>query len=415
MWTLVALCLLTAGPEVQISTLTGAREQGELTSLTTSAVTVNTSSGPRTIAAADLLSLTPVSAPETKTESQPSVWIELIDGSQLLATSYTVAAGKASVTLLGGETIEIPTRSIRYVRLQDHQSELARSSQLAKQWRDILSGDATGDLIVVRKVAMAEESAAAPANASLDQLEGVLGDVSEEKVQFTYDEQQIPVARTKVEGVVYFHPAGRELPDPLCILHDAAGSKWNVKTLALEGDKVQLTTVSGVPVEMPIARLRQFDYSAGKIVYLSDLEPETIKWTNFYGESPISAGLAKMFAPRRDRSFDGGKIVLGGETFNKGLAIHSRTLLEYRLQGKFNKFIALAGLDEKVRHSGDVKLGISLDGKPLGEYQLSGKNTSPTAIELDVQNGRKLSILVDFGAGLDISDRLHLANARVTK
>lgn len=415
MWPLVVLCLLSAGPDVQVSTLAGAREGGELVRLTSDEVAIRNDNREQVFPAAQLLSLIPSQVATASNERPTSVWLELVDGSRLLATSYTTTGGTAKVNLRGGASIDVPTRSIRSVRLQDHDSELARTSNLSRQWSEILATAAAGDQIVVRKLAGAEDSDAPPTSASLDQLEGVLGDVGDEKVQFTYEEQQIPVARTKVEGIVYFHPAGRELPDPLCIVHTVAGSTWHVKSLSLADEQLQWVSVSGVRGELPLSQVRQLDYSAGKIVYLSDLEPETIKWTNFYGDSPASAGLAKMFAPRRDRSFDGGKIVIDGKAFDKGLAVHSRTLLEYRLQGKFNKFIALAGLDEKVRHSGDVKLVISLDGKLLGEYQLTGQSSAPTAIELDVRQGRKLSILVDFGAGLDISDRLHLANARVTK
>lgn len=417
MWMILTICLLAAPPEVQVSTLAGAQASGALVSMDSNQAIVRTTAGEERFEAGDLLAIKiPSALPGDKIP--PAVWIELVDGSLVLATHYTTTGGLARAQLLSGESIDIPTRSIRSVRLQSHDSELARQSQLAKQWRDILATEPTSDVIIVRKVTTSETedgTPGKPTSAALDELTGVLGDVTDDKVQFTYEDQQIPVARTKVEGIVYFHPSGRELPEPLCRLDDVSGSRWNVKLVALSGDTVQFVTTSGVKVELPIRKLKQLDYSAGKIVYLSDLEPETSQWTNYFGTSALTNSLAKLNAPRRDASFDGGPIIVAGKSYEKGLALHSRTLLEYRLQGKFSKFTAIAALEDKVRATGNVKLAISLDGKLLGEYELGAKQTLPLMIAHDISRGRKLSILVDYGEGLDVSDRLHLANARVTK
>jgi hypothetical protein len=413
MWIVLATSLLLAAPEDRITTLAGEELSGQLVAITADHVTVNFAGAEKRFASGDLLSLQPIAPTKVENKAQPLVWIELIDGSQLLAASYTVAAGNARASLVGGESVEIPTRSIRAVRLKEHDSDVARTSQLPRQWQEALATKSAGDVIVIRKLTPAD----APADkqtAALDQLEGVLGEITADKVNFTFDGNSIPVDRAKVEGVVYFHPSGRELPDPLCRLDDDAGSKWNLKSLSLAGEELEAVSVSGVKIKLPISRLAALDYSAGKIVYLSDLEPQTAEWTNLFGQTPASKGLARLYAPRRDKSFDGGPITAGDRSFSKGLALRSRTLVEYRLDAKFNKLLALAAIDPKTT-GGDVRLVISLDGKPLGEHKVTGRDAGPTSIEHDIRGGRKLSILVDFGEGLDIADRLHLANARVTK
>jgi hypothetical protein len=415
MWILLTTTLLlAASPEVTVTTLAGERVSGALAKFDTDGATIETASGSRTWSAADLLSLS-VKGTAAFAENTSSAWLELIDGSQLLATDFVVAKGIARVTLVGGESLDIPTRSLRAVRLKEQESEVAKASQLARQWQDIVSTQPTGDTIVVRKLAAAREGMAEPATAALDQLEGVLADVTDEKVFFTFDEQTIPVDRAKVEGIAYFHPTGRELPEPLCRLDDVAGNRWNVKSLALADGALQVATTAGVKVELPLNRIKSLDYSAGKIVYLSDLDPETSEWTNAFGTSAATPNLTRLFSPRRDRSFGGEPLVLYGQSYAKGLAVHSRTLLEYRLQGKYTKFVALAGIDDRVRPAGDLTLVVSLDGKVLGEHRIRGKDAAPLTLEYDVRGGRKLSLLIDFGAGLDVADRLHLVNARVTK
>ena len=409
---LLTTLAITAGPEVQLTTLAGEQVAGTLAGLTADAATISTASGERKFVATELLAIQPSAAP-SKEASPASVWIELIDGTTLLGAKYQVTKGVAQVTLVTGEQVDIPTRSLQSVRLQSHDTALAKTSQLARQWQEILSAKHGGDVLVVRKLRGGDDETMQAA--SLDLLEGLLGDATDEKVHFTFEDQAIPVDRVKVEGVLYFHPTGRELPPPVCRVADAAGSTWNVKSLTLADNNVQLVSTSGVKFDLPLARLQTLDYSLGKIVFLSDLEPETAEWSNAFGPSAAIASLTKLFAPRRNTGFAGQPLVVAGQSYDKGLAIHSRTLLEYRLQGKFNKFFALAAIDNAVRPAGNVRLVISLDGKPLGEHTITGKDAEATNLQYDIRDGRKLSILVDFGDGLDVADRLHLVNARVTK
>ncbi len=420
MWYAVALSLLGLGVDVEAVTLSGERAAGSLSAVTADGLVLRTDNGEARVAANELLTIKHVPPPGSENQEKPRVWIELIDDSKLFGLSYTSANGTAKFTLLGGETLDIPTRSIRSVRFQEQDSEMARQFQLAKQWREILSSEPHGDLIIIRKVNESEAEdgegeVKVRMSLALDQLEGVLGDISAEKVAFEYENQQIPVARTKVEGIRYFHPAGRELPDPLCRCDDVYGNQWNLKSVTLVGDKLQLVSVSGVKADLQLTHWRELDYSAGKVAYLSDLEPEKMEWTNYFGTTAASPNLAKLFAPRRDRDFEGHKLSLAGREYEKGLALHSKTLVEYRLQGKYSKFLALAGIDDGVRPAGDLSLVVMLDGKRLGEHRLRGNDESPLNLEYDVRGGRKLSLLVDFGEGLDVSDRLHLVNARVTK
>jgi hypothetical protein len=417
-WMIVTTCLLTAPPSAQVTTLAGAEARGEVVRITTDEVVLLVEGKQARWPAGELLAVK-FTAPSSIATPGPAVWIELIDGSSLLAQAIEVSAGVAKAKLTGGEEVEIPARSLRWVRLQEHTSDLAKHSELPQQWQTILAAKATGDLIVVRKIAAVAEGApalpkAAPPKATLDYLEGIVEEIGAEQVQFHYNEQVIPVDRAKVEGVVYFHAAGRELPDPLCRVVDRAGSTWFVKSLALQDDKLQLVSTSGVRGEIPLARVEKLDYSAGKIVYLSDLKWESLDWRDYFGQRR-DASTALLFSPRNDESFAGEPLTFGKQTYAKGLAIHSRTQLDYRLPGKFSKFLALAAIDDHVRPAGDVVLRISLDGKLLGEQHVTGKDEKPIPLEYDLTGGSRLSILVDFGAGLDLSDRLHLLNARVTK
>ena len=100
--------------------------------------------------------------------------------------------------------------------------------------------------------------------------------------------------------------------------------------------------------------------------------------------------------------------------YTKGLAIHSRTELSYRLAGEYRQFQALAGLDPTTRRTGFVSLTIRGDDKELFRSDIR-PGTPPAEIDLDLTGINRLTIFVDYGDTSDIADRLNLCDARLTK
>lgn len=106
---------------------------------------------------------------------------------------------------------------------------------------------------------------------------------------------------------------------------------------------------------------------------------------------------------------------LDGKVYRKGLAMHSRSTVVYRLPGKFRTFTAVAGIDDSVRSAGgEVALEISGDGKSLWKGSIRG-GTPPQTLEVDVTGVKRLEILADYGVGEDIADHLDLCEAKVVK
>ena len=88
--------------------------------------------------------------------------------------------------------------------------------------------------------------------------------------------------------------------------------------------------------------------------------------------------------------------------------------LVYRLAGDFRQFQALAGIDDRVRPAGNVRLVVSGDGKELFGQTITGSD-DPLAVAVDITGVKRLRILVDFGEQVDIADCLDLCDARITK
>ncbi len=399
MWNLLlAASLLTAVVEFEVHSLDGQSATGQVVELNAEQLVLQTAQGRSVFGIATLAGVTRQAAPAAD-ERKSSLWIELVDQSGLAATAYTVSGGKSQVTLTTGALVELPTRAIRWVRFT---SPADRDARLTKQWTDITETKPTGDLLVTRK------------NGSLDYLEGVLGDLDGETCKFELDKEVISVKRSKVEGMIYFHSTAAEKAEPIGQLAAIDGSRLAIRAAALHDATVKVTTPGGVTVELPLGEVARFDFSSGKIAYLSDLEPETATYVPYFGFKEEPPALHEFFQYHRDIGFEQNPLRLGGQTYRKGLALQSRTALSYKLSGRFRAFKTVLGIDDSVRDAGSVQVEIKGDGKVLWQGEVRG--TEPAReLELNIAGVKRLDILADFGEDLDIGDRLDLCDARVTK
>ena len=396
MFTLLVIGVIAATvPRVDVETLGSAAVSGRLVRLDAERVTVETADGPVSVEIDRMVAVSPVNG-KIATPPESAVRVELVDGGLLLGRGYSTSGPTARLVTLDGRTLEFPVGDVGSVRFQ------SQTDSLAKEWSRIVETAPDGDLLVVRKGQM------------IDFHEGLLRDVTDTLVQFESEGDVLPVKLGKVHGLRYHRSAARELPQAVCRLTDRYGSVWPVVSIRLEDDILKWTTPLGLEVAVPLETVVRIDYSRGKVVYLSDLEPEAVDWTACFGPAEKLESLAKFLWPRNDRSLDSGPLQLDGRAYEKGLAIHSRTRLTYRLAGDFRRFKATAGIDDSVRPAGHVRLVIYGDERMLIETDVAGTDV-PGLLDLDVLGVRRLVILVDFGENLDTADHLDLCEARVVK
>lgn len=394
-----ALMLMGAiGPEVEIRTVDGDAVAGRLIELSATSATLETDSGTTTIDGQKMLSLGPrlasaMKPPEAKTADLPMV-ASLIDGSIIPAAGFSADARKARLHPAQGDPLEIDLRNVSAVRLQ------AGEPTVEQSWRDILAGKYVEDILVIRK------------GDSLDYHKGIVHEVNDASVQFEMDGEKVAVKRAKVFGIVYFRPP-RDLLGALCTITDLDGAKWAVRALSFD-KQLRWTTPCGVEMQRDIDSIVNVDFSAGKIVFLSELKPDSVRWTPFFSPSQPLPSVEEYYAPRSDQNFSAEPLRLRGEKYSKGLAIHSRTEMVYRLPGRFSRFKAIAGIDDEVAPNGHVRLVIRADDQTLFDEAISGSD-APKSLDLDISNAKRLVILVDFGEKLDVGDHLVLALARISK
>lgn len=381
--------------EVEVRTLDGQAHSGALAALSEHSIRLQTGSGTVETPLERAAELTPKTPPGAKPAS--AVWVQLVDGSRAAVQDFLLQEGKVQLSV-GGAASALPCarRDVAWVRLQPE------TETLAPAWKKLLESKTDADILALRT------------DQGLDYHRGVIHQVTAEIVQFELDRERIPVKRSRIFGLVFRHPEGRNLPDPVGVLHDVTGSQWYVHKVVLEGETLRWSSPAGLSGATPLAELVRLDFSQGKIVYLSDLEPQSVRWTPFFGPAEVPASQAEFFAPRKDRALEPRPIQLGGKKYTKGLAVHSRTEMTYRLPRAFRRLQAVVGIDDQIKPAGHVQLVIRGDDKVLLDEAVSGAQ-APKPIDLDISGVRRLVILVDFGQDADIGDHLLLGDMKLVQ
>ncbi len=388
--------LLSAPPAIQVQTLSGRPVEGELVKLDEHQLTLNGRSGEETLLVEELMNAQFTGAKPQDT--QLPVQIGLTDGSALVGSSL-ISDGK-QITFGSGsdQEIKIPAgavRSVQFVPLDDAASA---------RWNELLEQGPAADLIAVRK-----KDAAATTF-----LEGVIGQVTPETVDFRLDGDTIPVKRDRVQGLIYYRKQESLPADPLCVVSDRFGGRLSAKQCSLAESQLNIVTVAGVKLALPLDQVASIDFSSGKITYLSDLTAQSFEWSPYLSAANPPASVAEFYGLRRDRGRTSAALMLGGKSYSKGLALTSRSEVRYKLPAGSRSFQAIVGIDDSCGDRGDVVLTIRGDDRELLQSTITGKD-EPQPIDLDVQGIRQLTILVDFGEEMDIADYLNMADARVTK
>src|SRR5688572_9132448 len=101
--TLLVLTAVAGGPAATVRPLEGESVKGKVAQLSATKVVVETSTGLRELPTSQIMW---VEWPVTPPLDKPSVWLELLDGSRLVAQSFTTAGGQARIELAGGQMIE---------------------------------------------------------------------------------------------------------------------------------------------------------------------------------------------------------------------------------------------------------------------------------------------------------------------
>jgi len=243
-------------------------------------------------------------------------------------------------------------------------------------------------------------------DADIVAIRGAAVGVDGDELVFRYEGEDRRINLSKIIGIVFAqHPAK---PDDSFhqVVRFVDGEQVSGRWRSLENNILSLETVSGKQTKFQLSSVAGIDFRNGRIVYLSDLTPTKVEQTPFFDE---------VIPYKTDAALDGSPLRLGDQAYDKGLAVHSRCVLEYDLGGRFDRFKTKMGFEPGAGALGDASVRVLGDGKALYENARAKGTDSPVAIDVDTTGISQLTLEVDFGEGQDVGDRIVWADARAVR
>lgn len=347
----------------------------------------------------------------------PKVLVRLVDGSVIFAERVTASEG--NMVIMGGSAeVMLETRNVAAV---DYRRTHAAADSLPDA-QSILPQELSSDVLVVRR----QEDGVV----GLNPVEGILVSLADSQVVFKFDDREIEVPLERVDSLFYYHPPGRRMSELEGTVTTQRGDRYLFRRWETVENGIAFQTQSGVDVTLAWTMIDQIDLEAGRVMSLVDLEPTTLEWNPFVPPRDADVQrleqLRSLFAIERDRSFSGRPLSVFSAsgfagtrerlaTYSRGLALRSSTRLAYRLPDGYSRLVGVLGIDPDVRPRGHVVVTIEGDGKSLWEGTLSGSDSEPVMIDLDIDGVSRLMVEIGFGEGGDLGDRVHWCEPRLVK
>jgi hypothetical protein len=169
---------------------------------------------------------------------------------------------------------------------------------------------------------------------------------------------------------------------------------------------ISLRTTWDQPLELSLNDYGPLTFAVrnGRVQYLSDHEPARVVQTPFFD---------RIVSWRRDCALDGSPLIVGSQTYARGIAVHSQTHLQYDLNGRYERFMATVGIDQRMARLGDVTLQVLADDRVVFERDRLKGTDHPLELNIPLDRARQLTLVVGFGEGQDVGDQVLWANARL--
>ena len=188
---------------------------------------------------------------------------------------------------------------------------------------------------------------------------------------------------------------------PVAWLTTRTGDRVRVDRWRCDGEAFVVVVHGGTELRLRSVDLASLTCLGGGAVFASDLEPSEVQQTGVDGDV--------VYGWQRDRNVLGAPLQVAGRSHGKGLGVHSRSRLSFRVPTGAARFWTRVGLDDSVQALPllpDVAVRIELDGKVVFRRDGLGAGQIVDPGPLPVVAGSTVVLEVDFGRGRDLGDRV---------
>ena len=236
-------------------------------------------------------------------------------------------------------------------------------------------------------------------------LQGVTESLSKDGGAFRWRNRTIPIDWNITFGIVFATGIQQPKRQPArCVLAD--GSIWAGKLTGGDKNTVRLALANETTVPLAIDRLIEIRFVSDRVVFLDEIKPAAYLFEPF---------ASVRWPYRLNRSVANRPMRIGDERFDRGIGVHSRSILEYEMKDAFKQLSATIGIDEAVGDLGHVIFRVHADDKVVFDSGPVTGHDEPRPVLVPIEGAKRLKLEVDFGEALDVGDQANWANVRLIK
>ena len=401
-------------PTVEILMVDGAKAVGTMVEVTLDQLKLENDAGSTTVVVEQIEAIT---FPESEVAKSPqtAAQFHLLDGSSVFIDKYNYADRKITATMTTGNETSIPKRNVSSIIFAGDRTVIQKQVEQVKRDSDVVADT----LIVLR-------------NEEFNAIEGVVKGLNPKSVQFAIEEQSADVPISKLSAITFFKAGKDDFSDPLatCVLSDT--SRIKLRGFELTPKQLVLTSLTGEKFNVEFNKVVSLEFDTTTTLPLTNLAPSTNDWEPLLAGQTIVGKLRQLRLARINQSFRGQPLSLkiprpdaeveAGKTrtveraYESGLAVQGGGRLAWRLAGDYQSLSGLIGFDPQASEFGRVKVRMLVDGKERYSQELVKKEmTEPQAFEIDLVDGQRMIIEIDYADGRSIGDVIHLVNPTLQK
>jgi hypothetical protein len=327
--------------------------------------------------------------PKASSTPRLDAWVHLTGDEKLFGTIENVGPDALKITVPWKDHLDVPWARVAGVHFGVRDRKESRESfakRLAARGSEdvLLAQTKDGEVVAIPGI-----------------VEGSEGD----RLKFQYEGKTRTIPLKQVEGLIMAaRPERRTSDEPQSAFTLPEGVVVSGRWKDIDTSVWKIVTAWGQVVNLPAAEVLEVRFRGGKVTYLSDLKPSKVEETPYFGHRlPFKSDVSLLGEPLK----------VGGQTFDRGVAVHSRCVLTYDLNGRFSRFETLVGFDEAARGKGRVDCRVFVDGKEVYANADLRADGPPVKLNLPVAGADQLRLHVDYGRGQDTGDRVIWADARL--
>lgn len=318
---------------------------------------------------------------------EPAVVVDLLGGLRILAQHVELRDERVVMDVTGQDKWSLPLDIVRGIRCDTAVPSSAYAQSLARPSADV-------DRFFVRT-----EDAGA-----IEGFDALIEQLGPESVNFELQGKPRELPRDRLYGIVLARPANEAEPTFRGWVEVKRASRLPFDQLDLSEGVLKINGPAGLKVDLPWALVTAVEVRSVRLKYLSDLEPTKVE------ESSL---VAPARAWRRDKSVGGRRLTLGNTPYDKGLGVQAKSSLTFKLDRQFELFLAEVGMDVETAGEGDCVMAVLADdGRVLWRERVRGSEPAKQ-VRLDVRDVQLLTLMVEPGEDLDLSDHANWADARL--